>query len=101
MERCGVLSLRGPSRRPIDYNQTGLTALVESSLLPRWIAILDAVFVKDMFHQGIRRPIIPSWIVIEVQSDRRNRASADIGASPAAVRNSIPILKSECFIYAL
>ena len=79
-----VLFFRGPSRRPIDYNQSGATALVESSLLRRRIAILDAVFVKNVFHQGIRWPIIPSWIVIEVQSDRRNCASANIGASPAA-----------------
>ena len=48
------------------------------------VAILDAVFVKHVLHHGIGRAAIPSRIMVEVESDRRDRARADIGASPPA-----------------
>src|SRR5712671_2406931 len=80
----GALSSRGLSRDATDGNQAGLAAVVENSLLRRRVAILHAVFVKHVLHHGIRRAVVPGRIVIEVQSDRRNRARADIGTSPAA-----------------
>jgi hypothetical protein len=80
----GALSLRGLSRSATDGNQTGLAAVVENSLLWCRVEILDAVFVEHVLHHGIRRAVVPGGIVIEVQSDRRNRTRADIGASPAA-----------------
>jgi len=62
----GALSLRGPSRSAIDRNHAGFAAIVENSLQWRRITILDAVLVKDVFHDGIGRSAVPSRIVIEV-----------------------------------
>jgi len=80
----GAVSLRELSRAATYHNQTGLAAIVEDPLLRSRFATLDAILVKHVFHYRIGRTAIPEWIVIEVQSDRRNRARADIRASPPA-----------------
>src|SRR5260370_4417393 len=82
--RGGALSARGASRSARDCNQAGLAAIVENSLLRCRFAILDAVFVKHAFDDRIGRSVVPSRIMIEVESDSRDRASADIPASPPA-----------------
>ncbi len=63
----GALSLRGPSRGTIDSNQASLAAIVENSLLWCRIAILDAILVKHVLHDGIRWAVVPSRIMIEVE----------------------------------
>jgi hypothetical protein len=80
----GAFSLRGPSRGAIDGNQAGLAAIVENSLLRCRFAILDAILVKHVLHDGIRWAVVPSRIMIEVESDCCDGTSADIRASPAA-----------------
>lgn len=45
-------------------------------------ACLDIVFIKNMFGNGIRRPVIPGGIVIMLQFDGHNRATADIRTTP-------------------
>ena len=67
-------------------NQAGFAAVVENSLLRRRIAIFHPVLIKHVIHHRIRRTVIPSRIVIEVESDRRDRASADIRTLPTAGR---------------
>src|SRR5260370_12398202 len=80
----GLSRLRRLSRSATDGDQAALAAVVERSLLRCRVAILDAVFVKHVLHHGIGRAVIPSRIMVKVESDRGDRASADIGASPAA-----------------
>jgi hypothetical protein len=80
----GALSLRGPSRSATDRDQAGFAAVVENSLQRCRVAILEAVLVKHALHDGIGRAVIPGRIMIEVESDRRDRARADIRASPAS-----------------
>jgi hypothetical protein len=80
----GALSLRGQSRSATNRNQVGLAAIVENSFLWCLFATLDGVLIEHVFRYGIRGTVVPSRIVIEVKSDRSDRANADIRASPAA-----------------
>jgi len=72
------------SRRAIDRDQAGFAAVIEISRLRCRIAILDAVLVEDVFHDGIGRAIIPSRVVIKAESDCSDRTRANIRAPPAA-----------------
>ena len=63
----GALSSSGVSRSARDYNQAGLAAIVEDSVLRCRIAILNSALVKRMFHDGIGRAATPKPIVVEVE----------------------------------
>ena len=77
-----AFSLGGRSRSATNRNQAGPAAIVENSIFRCRFATLDAILVKHVFKYGIGRTVIPSRIVIEVQSDRSDRARADICTSP-------------------
>jgi hypothetical protein len=62
----------------------GFPAIVENSFLRRRFATLDAILVKHAFDHGIWRSAVPKGIMIEVESDRRDRTTTDVRASPAA-----------------
>jgi hypothetical protein len=60
-------------------------ATVVEGALPRGgIAILHPILVKYGFRDGVRRPIVPTLVVIKIKLDRYNCPSPDIGAPPAA-----------------
>jgi hypothetical protein len=51
------------------------------------VTILHTIFIEDVFDDGIRRAIVPSRVMIQIESDSGNRALPDIGATPAARRS--------------
>ncbi len=67
-----------------DRNQADFAAVVKSPLPRSESTGFDTVLVKYLFCDRIGRTVIPSGIVIEVEFDRRNRASANVRTPPAA-----------------
>jgi hypothetical protein len=67
-----------------DRDKTGFTAIVKSSLPRSQVAGFDTILIKDRLRDGIGRTVVPSRIVIKIELDRRDRASANVRTSPAA-----------------
>jgi hypothetical protein len=57
--------------------------IIEGALPRGGIAILHSVLVKYRFRDGVWWPVIPPSVVIEIEPDRNDRSSPDIGAPPA------------------
>ncbi|HXO72666.1 MAG TPA: hypothetical protein VN838_27205 [Bradyrhizobium sp.] len=58
--------------------------IIESALPRGGIATLHPIFVKYGFRNGVWWPVVPTRIVIEINLDRDDGSSSDIGTPPAA-----------------